>query len=165
MVIYTWSTQRRSKYDHLCSSNPQHKEDPITQLSHWVESVWNKVFTITTVIILIVSNIHLVAQEAQWDESSPTNDGQAGESWESDDFWSPNPQLAVGNKAVGWILPTKVRPEKVGSGAAEPRMLWSKSSVFSQGEREEGGGGGKRNTARAPAICSLSLESSQGVEV
>ena len=46
-------------------------------------------------IILLVSNVHHVAQEAQWDESSPTNDGQAGEIWESDDFWSPNSQLAV----------------------------------------------------------------------
>ena len=80
ILKYTWSTQR-SKYDHLCSSNPQHKEYPITQLSHWVESVWNKV-----IIITIVINDHsqqcpsYVAQEAQ---SSPTNDTQRklGKGW------------------------------------------------------------------------------------
>ena len=112
-------------------------------------------------IILIVSNIHHVAQEAQWDESSPTNDSKAGESWESDDFWSPNSQLATGRGKQGsWMNPPNERRSgrrKLGAAPLSQGCSEARVRYFPK-EKEKREGEEEKETRRELRQYSLSLE-------
>ena len=119
-----------------------------------------------TIFGLPTRNWQYSGKQGSW--VNPPNDGQSGESWESDDFWSPNSQLPTGRGKQGsWMNPPNERRSgrrKLGAAPLSQGCSEARAWYFLK-EKEKREGEEEKETRRELRQYIVSVWNSQRVDV